>query len=529
MTLQTEEFGEIAIGDLPLPDGVRVLSAGYTFSGRVFAFYLTDDDPDVDDWYNVAVIDDDGRGFRRIFAGAIPQKATANGIRHMPFADDRRVLLGDYVLECTPDISTCESAQLIDVEYPWGIADDPLTTHHWSEIIIAPDDEHIAWTSLPADMTGLVGLGRLSRTTDKYVIEDASIISTVDAILPDPERRGFVVPQVLRGGEAKQFVHGGTAISFVGDGGGTLTDSVVQDIASGEVTRITRTPGYDETTMFSPDERLGIVMTSRESAPTDPAILGLVPRPHGNLIGVSLAWTVYVYTVAGVRAFRPGNVGPVLIDIERSVTDSAYRGVALNTDEEWVYCSPMSWHPHGDRVMWMETRRGSGGERVRDMRARIAHLLDHVPGAPVPAQVTPDAPYGIAGPAAENLLRHPSQTMSAGRIAGAHHGYLEFERRPVDESGRVVAHARYVDYSDDGIHVYDGIERVSSSMQDGTVYEADLEVTGETGGEMRLRLAWSGLGQGARLVRERNDDGMPASHGFARWGEAVLRVEDLAE
>ncbi|MCA4131605.1 hypothetical protein [Arthrobacter sp. M4] len=534
MQITTNDFGRIEIADVPLPGHVRDPSATYTYSGKVFVLYRTDEDPYGEDWYHAAVVDDDGGNFSTIFSGRIPEHAKANGIRHMPFADNRRVLLGDYVLECSPDIDTCTAAELVPVEYPWGLEDDPTTTHHWSEIIVSPDNEHIAWTILRNDLGAAVGLGKLRRDDDRYVIEDQSIISTVDPLAPDPRREGYFLPAPMRGGEVKQFVRGGTAISSAGGIDGFLPDSVVQDLDSEEMVRITRTPGYDETTIFSPDERLGLVMTSRASKRTDAAILGLVPRPHAILSGMGLAWAVYTYTVSGVRSFREGNVGPVLIDIERSMQEPGYEGVPLNNpDESWVYCSPMSWHPSGRKAMWLEMLRGSEHPgSYREMRVRTAHLLDHQPSAPIPTQPTPStAPYGISGAAAQHVLRAPSEPARSGRIAGAHSGHIDFERVAGDIAAGRAASSKttYVDYSDDGRSFYNGYEQTRSSFTSDTVYRADLEVTGEQAGEMRLRATWSGRQEGTRLLFDPDTDGLPKSHGFARYGHVQLNIEDLVE
>src|SRR5690242_14934160 len=121
------DLGRVELTSLPLPPHVRVESATYTFSGSVFLLYRTDDDPAAQDWFHVGIAADDGSGFRELYAGPIPQKPSANGIRHMPFTDNRRVLLGDYVLEATPDLDTATSAVLVDVDYPWGLVADPLT------------------------------------------------------------------------------------------------------------------------------------------------------------------------------------------------------------------------------------------------------------------------------------------------------------------------------------------------------------------------------------------------------------------
>ncbi|WP_345763490.1 hypothetical protein [Diaminobutyricibacter sp. McL0608] len=521
-------IGRIRISTVPLPGHVCAPSATYTPGGRVFLLFRTEEDPA--DWMRAAVVDDDGARFREIFAGSIPQRPTANGIRHMPFADNRRMLLGDYVLEATPSFDEAETVELAPVDYPWNLTEDPLTSHHWSEIIVSPDGERIAWTILRTDMTAVVALGRLRRDDDRYTIVDPVIISSTDALMPDPDREGYFLARPMLGGEVKQFVRGGTAISAVGDGGAPLTDSVLQDLLTDALEPITRTPGYDETTILSPDERLGIVMTSRASGGTNPAFLGLVPRPHATLVTMSMAWVLYEYAVHGVRSFRPGNIGPVLIDIERSRTDRDYLGVPLNSaDDSWVYVSPMSWHPGGRQVMWMEMQRGSDGDLGPTLRIRIAELAEHSPGEPIPVAPTPAAtPSAVSGREAEEMLGRTAEFIPSGRIAGEHSGYLEFDRSS-DGRGTWSATSRYVDYSDDGRNVYNGVERSTGSMMGGAVYEADLELVGDVYGEMRLRASWSGLGDGTRLRFGQAEDGSPQSHGFARYGDRVMRIEDLAE
>ncbi|MHA7986298.1 hypothetical protein ACX9R5_10870 [Rathayibacter sp. CAU 1779] len=522
------EFGRIDIHSIPLPETVHPVSATFTPSGNVFVLYRTDGDPANEDWFHAAIVADDGSSFREIFSGPIPQKATANGIRHMPFTDNRRMLLGDYVLECTPSLDDCAEATLLMVEYPWNLTANPLVSHHWSEIIVSPDDQHIAWTILRTDMTANVALGRLQRGPSGYTIEDPAIISSSDALLPDPDRPGYFTTRIMRGGEVKQFVRGGTAISSVGDGGRALTDSVIQDLLSDQVEPITRTPGYDETTILSPDERLGIVMTTRASEQTDLAFIGLLPRPHATLVTMNLSWVLYLYAVDGVRRFRPGNIGPVLIDIHRSQTEPGYRGVPLNSnDSAWVYVSPMSWHPGGTKVAWIEMHRSPGADTDRVHRIRVAELAEYTAAAPVAAATTPTLPpYGITGDAAEDILQHRATFIPSGRIAGAASGYLDFERSS-DGRGTSSASSRYVDYSDDGRSVYNGWERSSGSMTAGTVYEADIELTGEMSGEMRFRATWSGVHDGTRLLFGTAEDGRAQTTGFARYGDRIARLDEL--
>ena len=225
-------------------------------------------------------------------------------------------------------------------------------------------------------------MGILQRKRNKYVIKKPQVISTIEHVKKEKKNKGYIIlPQIMRGGEVKQFVKGGAAISLVGAVDSPLPNSVVQDLRSGDVIQITNIPGYEETTIFSPDERLGIVMSTRGSKKTNCAIFGLLPRPHAMLTTSYIVMLVYMYAVAGVRSFREGNIGPVLIDIERSMNENGYQGVLLNDPEEkWVYLSPMSWHPSGKKAMWLEMLRGSdrneGGRRVR---IRKAELHDYQP------------------------------------------------------------------------------------------------------------------------------------------------------
>ena len=532
--LTTAEFGRIEVHTVPIPEDALDTYATYTYSGKIFLLYRREEDSTEEQIFHAAVIDDDGSGYHHIFSGPIPQHPRANGIRAMMFPDNRRVLLGDYVLECEPDVDSSTQARLVDVYYPWDQEQDPGTTHHWSEIIVAPDNEHIAWTILRADVGAAAALGRLHRTAAGYEIENPRLISTVDAFLPDPEHEGCVLPQPLRGGEVKQFVGGGAAISGVGGVDGLLPDSVVQALDSEALTPITRGPSYDETTIFSPDESLGMLMTARASRGTDPGVLGLLPRPHVTQTLSPIAWIVYAYAVTGVRTHRPGNAGPVLIDVEKSRCEPAYQGVPLHDPaEEWVYVSPMSWHPQGDRAAWLETPRGSSQSRpIREIRVRRARLLDVTPGelvatAPIPAHI----PYALSGDAAEQALLNPSASLASGRIAGRHSGHLEFDRVSADLTRGIAGSVtvRYVNFSDDGQSVYEGSESLVSSFVEDTVYEADVTLTGPVPGSMHLRATWAPLmaAEPARLRFDTVADGRPGTFGTARYGDQFRDIADL--
>ena len=358
-------FGRVIVRTVPMPGGIILHSATYTPSGRVLVSYAksTGQAPrDID----LAVMDDEGSHFRPIWSGSLPERPKDNGIRYMVFPDNRRVFLGDFILECRISLDKCTAPRVLPVDYPAEVDGGPHIMNRWSEMIVAPDDRHIGWDTLLAGGSGVVVfMGELQRAADRYRIVAPEIVSTLVPFRPDPRHPDGVIVAPMRGGEIKQFVHGGTAISLVGAVRRDVPDSVVQDLASGRVEAITDAPGYDETTIFSPDERLGLTMTSRFSPGTDPAILGLMPRPYPASLNMGLSMFAYVYAVSGVRLERPGNVGPALIDIAASETQKGYLGENLNRDPDWVFFSPMSWHPAGRKGMWIEGHRGDQAKRVR--------------------------------------------------------------------------------------------------------------------------------------------------------------------
>ncbi|WP_256865215.1 hypothetical protein [Paenibacillus sp. 32352] len=518
-------IGRVAISTIPLPGSVKKLeSSTYTYSGKVLLIYKTETDIHTPDYWNIAVMNDDGTNFKVIFSGVIPTKPKSPGIRIMPFQDNKRILLGDYVLECGPSIDSSTSAKLIPVVYPSTLVDDARITAHWSEIIIAPDNKHMSWTILRSDIGGAAAIGVLTRKTDTYVIEKAQLISSIPTFKDDPNKPGYMIPNPLRGGEVKQFVKGGNAISVVGGKAFSTPDSVVQDLNTENTTQITYTPGYDETTIFSPDERLGMVMSTRFSNHTDPAIFGLMPRPYGIYTFTDMMWPLYTYAVTGVRNFREGNIGPVLIDIDRSTNESGYKGIQLTTDPNWVYYSPMSWHPNGKRAMWLEVYRGSGGSQ---MRIQKVSLLDYKPKPTVPIKPTTDnIPYGIKDLTVLNSV-NPNVN---GKIAGKASGYLSYVRNASSIfSGQT--EVQYVNYSDDGVNFYNGFEKTNINAGGESRYEANVQLTGPKQGEMKFRATFSALGGAtpAKLLFDTDADGKPKSYGYASYGGVTLNIEDLLE
>lgn len=510
-------IGRYQVSTIALEQGIVPVSATYTPSGKVLVSYRKDGEADRRK-VSLAVMDDDGRNMRTIFSQALPVREKDNGIRYMVFDDNRRIFLGDFIIECAPSIDACDKSTLLPVEYPSEVASGDHISHRWSEIVVAPDNRHIAWTTLLANYSALVFTGELQREGAAYRIVRPRIVSTLDPFGKDPDHADGVIPQPVRGGEVKQFVHGGTALSLVGAVTRDIPDSVVQDLATGKVEAITDTPGYTETTIFSPDERLGMTMTTRFSVPTDPAVLGLMPRPYPASLNMGLSMFAYTYAVTGVRAGRSGNVGPALIDIRASMSEPDYLGINLSTDSDWVFRSPMSWHPGGTSALWMEGRRGGDARRIQ-----VVRLLDYRPGPKVAAKPVPATmPY-----ASSDLSVVPAFAAKADdvdvKVYGRKSGHITY-RRSAERIEKT-----YVDFSDDGEKVYSGRETMQMNPGGNSTYTADVRLSGTKSGVMDLKVTFGPLrgDPPVALIFTPDASGTPLTHGYAEYDGRRLEVDRL--
>ncbi len=516
-------IGRVEIATVPFDEDLGLRSATYTPSGRVLVSYLAQGARDRRD-LNLAVMDEDGANLQTFFAGRIPDREKDNGIRFMLFPDNRRIFLGDFIIECMPSLDDCDRPVLVPVAFPAEVAGGEQVSHRWSEVIVAPDNEHIAWTTLFSNYSAAVFTGRLKREQGGYTIASPQMVTSGEAFTVDPEHPGGVIPNPVRNGEVKQFVHGGSAISLVGAGNRDTADSVVLHLYDGEVEQITRTPGYNETTIFSPDERLGIVMSTRFSANTDMAILGLMPRPYPDSLNMGLNMLAYTYSVTGVRKSRSGNIGPVLIDINASKSWENYRGVNLNTEDDWVFHSPISWHPDGNKAMWLEGLRGWGRQDGGKLRIQTVHLPEYQPAPPVAARATPDdIPFASGDLSAVEAFLRQGRDVNV-KIYGRHSGHISFCR---DAAGNI--EKIYTNFSDDGEAVYTGSEQLQFKPHGFSTYTAGVRLSGPQPGVMDLTVTFGPLGGSlpAALVFEPDDAGVPRTRGYSEYNGKRLSVDDL--
>ena len=496
------------LSNIPLPEDIIIDDGHYMFDGNIFICYKRS----TTNFTYFGVISDDGKNFKELYGEEFIVSPLANGIRLIPFRDGKRIYLGDFVFECndtTKNISSCEKGVLIPVNYPEEVVNNTDTYKTWSEMVVAPDNIHVAWTSLNMACGAVDFLGKFKRTENSYEIEESKIISTINFVEPDPTDESILITKIPRGGEIKQFIEGGNALTLVGTQPDEFVKSVYQSLKTEEVYTYSHEPGYDETSILSPDEKLGITMSTRFSPKTNMAIFGLMPRPHCSLVLSKIVESVYTYAVTNVRKTRKGNVGPVLFVKEKSINDPNYHGIDLHdTEEKFVFCSPISWHPSNLKAIWPEVEKGTSNRRLRKLE-----ISNYTPSAyPKIENTTDNVPYALDMSEMDNI--HYDKKTN-GTIKGKKSGEIIYYNSgflPIKQTVKIT----YVNYSDDGKKFYNGEEEFIGDRTSKNVYKSNVILSGSESGQNNFTIAFNTKSD---LIKEETE-------GYASYGGKTIKAED---
>ena len=502
----------IKLSTIPLPEDIIIDDGHYLFDGNIFICYKRNTN---NDYTYFGVISDDGSNFKELYGDKLVISEKANGIRLIPFKDNKRIYLGDYVFECndnTKNISSCDKGVVIPVIYPEKVVNNRFTYKTWSEMVIAPDNVHVAWTSLNMACGAVDFLGKFKREINSYKIIDSQIISTINFIEKDPTNETELITKIPRGGEIKQFIEGGNALTLVGTQPDEFVKSVYQSLKTEDHYTFSHEPGYDETSILSPDEKLGITMSTRFSPNTSMGILGLMKRPYCSLVLSKIIENVYTYAVTNVRKYRKGNVGPVLFEKEKSIKDPNYHGIDLHDkDEKFVFCSPISWHPSNLKALWPEIERGTSKRRLRKLE-----ISNYTPSSyPKIENTTDNVPYGLN---MSEIDKINIETETDGIIKGKHSGYIKYYNSGLSQNKQIVK-ITYVNYSDDGKKFYNGEEIYDGDRTSKFVYSSNVVLSGSEKGENNFKITFD---TESNLIKDE-------SKGYASYGGKTIKAEDYLE
>ena len=497
------------LSTISLPNDIKIDDGHYLFDGNIFICYKRDN---YKNFTYFGVISDDGSNFKELYGAEFNVSDKANGIRLIPFRDNKRVYLGDFIFECsdsTKTLSSCDKGVLIPVYYPDAVVNNRYTFKTWSEMVVAPDMIHVAWTSLNIACGAVNFLGKFVRETDSYKIVDSKIISTIKFLEKDKNDSSILIPQVPRGGEIKQFVAGGNGLTLVGTQPDEFVKSVFQSLTTNETYTLSHEIGYDETSILSPDEKLGISMSTRFSNKTSMGILGLMPRPYCSFVLSKIVESVYTYAVTNVRVSRKGNIGPVLFEKEKSINDPKYHGIDLHDKEEkFVFNSPISWHPNNLKAIWPETERGTSNRRLRKLE-----IINYTPSEyPKIENTTDNVPYALD---MSEMDKISMETETKGTIKGKHSGKIEYYNSgftPTEQRVKMT----YVNFSNDGKKFYNGEEEFIGKRDIKNFYTSNVILSGSESGTNNFTITFD---SNSSLV-------MDETFGFASYGEKTIYAKD---
>jgi hypothetical protein len=143
------------------------------------------------------------------------------------------------IIECTPSVLECETAELVPVEIPIG--DVPILRN--AQMRLSPDGEHVLFTHVRTDGMLIPFLGELVRDADRYSVENPRALVGFRPTLTESPT-GLELAEG-NWGEAKGFTDGGASIVYYTTIDSLNFDSVKLDLATGEITRLTSDPEYD--------------------------------------------------------------------------------------------------------------------------------------------------------------------------------------------------------------------------------------------------------------------------------------------
>ena len=503
----TGSYKPSTIETFKLPNDIIYKDGGiFSKSGKILLAYNKENDNST----YIAVVNEDGSNFKVLWNDTWKPIYQSNGIRLMPFDDNKRILTGDFILECSPNIDECQSSKLIPVIYPKEVINLNGVYFLWSEIIISPDNEHIGWTTLSSVYDDVNFIARLNRNEENYTMTNVQIISTLGLLEFEDKKNRILKGVIIKGGEIKQFINGGEAITLAGAGKSGLAKSIFQDLMSDNIYAITQFPGYEETTIISPDGKLGLTMTTRFSPKTSSEILGYMPRPFSSYTICQMNRYTYLYGVGKVRESRKGNIGPAVINIEESLKNPDYLGYDLHSeDEDWVYLSPMSWHPNSKKAMFSEVSK-SGKKRIR-----IVNFNEYNPSKIIEKKTTPD---NIKYAKTLDSLKEPLDTETYGYFKGKE-GNILFNKTSTQYR------TEYNNYTEDGEIFYNGYEQFNyignPNPQITGKLISNVTMTGKKEGKMDLMITMNMNGD---IVYE--DQGQKVTYGYVKYNGKELTIEN---
>jgi len=461
-----------------------------------------------------------GDAWRCITCGvpAENRQGTAGALDYpQPFHDGKRILFGTNVLDCSPHLVTDASCAPDQVHiYPirWNVtADGSGKGGSIRELRIHPDDVHLGFNGfvLTPDRLDQFGyLGRLkfdpSPTAGTPLVPRYDLDNVTRLFDPAPAKQAVTVnpkdPKQLEVdamvptvGELRGFSKDGKEVFYIGNPfESSNVDVYAANLTTGRVRPVTRNPEYTDPVDASPDGKWLVAMDTRGSGrQLFVAAMEGIP-PVTDIISVSAVASI---RNNGVRRFFQ----PWLID--RAADRGTYQGQQLNagegkpgsiSDPNWNGMADPRWSPDGTSVVYWQAlvtapacgdpnplpcpaSTEPGGRRTRVMIARLTSRKPQPIAKHAMKPISDTVPWGVKYVTGEQPpLRWyppPGTYTLKGKKSGS--AQVVFEWANANEHVPTSISVSYDDYSDDGVRVLNGTEKVGRQTVSTYVSHIDWE------------------------------------------------------
>lgn len=433
---------------------------------------------------DLAVMNDDGTGFKCL---TYDLKEEIGGEMPVPLPDGKTVYTPTGILECTPSILDCKEARILPLVYPpipdgriiWRIATN-----------MSPDGIHVA-SGLVTTKGYLVVVSELTRVSDtkgdRYELQHAKVIAS------SPKEDDFATfrPKVDGGGEVKSFADGGRSLVTLSLFESSNYDLAKIDLATGDVSRLTKHFSYDEGTYPSPDGNWVIFQTHRHTTRMD--AFGLIPRPL--IAGIPQAAGVSYQRNAEFEGLPEGRrfYGLAMVDKfgdRARLPEEGYTGQTLTIAKDnltlYNHLGNFTWAPtstHG--LFWEQLDPKKVKEGEQSGRLRMLRFTSRKPTRRLQPFV-PDMKW------ATDLkdFKWPTATFpEKGVLKGGVSGYAEISTVKPDSSAEPRRVIQYVDFTDDGIYILNGTESstLRARLDKDVFWDADIRVSGRQNGFLKAK------------------------------------------
>ncbi|CEL12023.1 hypothetical protein ASPCAL15116 [Aspergillus calidoustus] len=353
------------------------------------------------------------------------------------------------------------------------------------EMRLHPDDIHMGWSSFTANGGQNTYFGRLEFNPNpssgdvrapRYDLVDVNLLMDTTgpaSLMVNDQGELEQHPEAIRVGELRGFSGAGDEILYIGPTREANNhDIFAVHVVTGKVRRITSHPEYADPVAFSHDNNWFCVMDTRGSDRQMwmAGMRGIPPLIDG----------VTVMAAASTRNnYHRRFFQPILID--RYGDRGGYFGQQVNagSDPNWNGRADPAFSYDGTKIVYWQalvTAPACGGvnplpcptstaQGGRVYRVMLARLKNRKPTQPAPVFDVPDfIPWAIPFPPGseypEEYALPPGTYTLRGRVSGT--ANATFVENPSTGALTTIS-VEYDNYSDDGEHVINGVESVTST------------------------------------------------------------------